>query len=134
MVNSARYLKAHALCNGKLGATGFCWGGGMTNQLAVALGADLAAGVPYYGAAPAVEDVPKIKAALLVQYAGTDERINAQWPAYEAALKAAGARYEQFVYEGTQHGFHNNSTPRYEEKAANLSWERALAHFRKYLA
>jgi len=134
MVNSARYLKTHALCNGKLGATGFCWGGGMTNQLAVALGADLAAGVPYYGAAPATEDVPKIKAALLVQYAGTDERINAQWLAYEAALKAAGARYEQFVYEGTQHGFHNNSTPRYEEKAANLSWERALAHFRKYLA
>ena len=71
---------------------------------------------------------------MLVQYAGTDERINAQWPAYEAALRAAGARYEQFVYEGTQHGFHNNSTPRYEEKAANLSWERALAHFRKYLA
>jgi carboxymethylenebutenolidase len=134
MVNSARYLKTHALCNGKLGATGFCWGGGMTNQLAVALGADLAAGVPYYGAAPATEDVPKIKAALLVQYAGNDERINAQWPAYEAALKAAGARYEQFVYEGTQHGFHNNSTPRYDEKAANLSWERALAHFRKYLA
>jgi carboxymethylenebutenolidase len=134
MVNSARYLKSHPLCTGKLGATGFCWGGGMTNQLAVALGADLAAGVPYYGAAPAVEDVPKIKAAMLVQYAGTDERINAQWPAYEAALKSAGVRYEQFVYEGTQHGFHNNSTPRYEEKAANLSWERAVAHFRRHLA
>jgi carboxymethylenebutenolidase len=134
MINSARFLKTHPLCSGKLGATGFCWGGGMTNQLAVALGADLAAGVPYYGAAPAAEDVPKIKAALLVQYAGTDERINAQWPAYESALKAAGARYEQFVYEGTQHGFHNNSTPRYDEKAANLSWERALAHLRKYLA
>lgn len=134
MVNSARFLKTHALCNGKLGATGFCWGGGMTNQLAVALGADLAAGVPYYGAAPAAEDVAKIKAAMLVQYAGTDERINAQWAGYEAALKAAGVRYEQYVYEGTQHGFHNNSTPRYEEKAANLSWERALAHFRRYLA
>lgn len=134
MVNSARFLKTHALCNGKLGATGFCWGGGMTNQLAVALGADLSAGVPYYGAAPAAEDVPKIKAAMLVQYAGTDERINAQWPAYEAALKAAGARYEQFVYEGTQHGFHNNSTPRYDEKSADLSWDRALAHFRRYLA
>ena len=134
MVNSARYLKSHPLCTGKLGATGFCWGGGMTNQLAVVLGADLAAGVPYYGAAPAVEDVPKIKAAMLVQYAGTDERINAQWPAYEAALKSAGVRYEQFVYEGTQHGFHNNSTPRYEEKAANLSWERAVAHFRRHLA
>jgi carboxymethylenebutenolidase len=134
MVNSARYLKSHPLCTGKLGATGFCWGGGMTNQLAVALGADLAAGVPYYGAAPAVDDVPKIKAAMLVQYAGTDERINAQWPAYEAALKSAGVRYEQFVYEGTQHGFHNNSTPRYDEKAANLSWERAVAHFRRHLA
>jgi carboxymethylenebutenolidase len=134
MVNSARFLKAHPLSTGKLGATGFCWGGGMTNQLAVALGADLAAGVPYYGAAPAVEDVPKIKAAMLVQHAGTDERINAQWPAYETALKAAGVRFEQFVYDGTQHGFHNNSTPRYDEKAANLSWERALAHFRKNLA
>jgi carboxymethylenebutenolidase len=134
MVNSSRYLKSHPLCTGKLGATGFCWGGGMTNQLAVALGADLAAGVPYYGAAPAIEDVPKIKAAMLVQYAGTDERINAQWPAYEAALKSAGVRYEQFVYEGTQHGFHNNSTPRYDEKAANLSWERAVAHFRRHLA
>ena len=134
MVNSARFLRTHPLSTGKLGATGFCWGGGMTNQLAVVLGAELAAGVPYYGAAPAAADVPRIKAALLVQYAGTDERINAQWPAYEAALKAAGARYEQFVYEGTQHGFHNNSTPRYEDKAANLSWERALAHFRKYLA
>jgi carboxymethylenebutenolidase len=133
MVNSARFLKAHALCNGKLGATGFCWGGGMTNQLAVALGADLAAGVPYYGAAPAAEDVPKIKAAMLVQYAATDERINAQWPAYETALKSSGVRYEQYVYEGTQHGFHNNSTPRYDEKAADLSWERTLAHFRKYL-
>jgi len=134
MVNSARFLRTHPLSTGKLGATGFCWGGGMTNQLAVVLGAELAAGVPYYGAAPAATDVPRIKAAMLVQYAGTDERINAQWPAYEAALRAAGARYEQFVYEGTQHGFHNNSTPRYEEKAANLSWERALAHFRKYLA
>jgi carboxymethylenebutenolidase len=133
MVNSARFLRTHSLSTGKLGATGFCWGGGMTNQLAVVLGAELAAGVPYYGAAPVVADVPKIKAAMLVQYAGTDERVNAQWPAYEAALKASGARYEQFVYDGTQHGFHNNSTPRYDEKAANLSWERTLAHFRKHL-
>ena len=134
MINSARFLKSHALSSGKLGATGFCWGGGMTNQLAVALGADLAAGVPFYGAAAAVEDVPKIKAALLIQYAGTDERINAQWPAFEAALKAAGVPHEAHVYEGTQHGFHNNSTPRYSEAAANLSWERTLAHLRKYLA
>jgi carboxymethylenebutenolidase len=133
MVNSARYLKSHPLSSGKLGATGFCWGGGMTNQLAVALGADLAAGVPYYGAAPAADDVAKIKAAMLIQYAANDERINAQWPAYETALKSAGVRHEAFVYEGTQHGFHNNSTPRYDEKAANLSWERALAHFRQHL-
>jgi carboxymethylenebutenolidase len=134
MVNSARFLKSHPLSTGKLGATGFCWGGGMTNQLAVALGADLAAGIPYYGAAPAAEEVPKIKAAMLVQYAGNDERINAQWAAYEAALKTAGVRYEAYTYEGAQHGFHNNSTPRYDEKAANLSWERALAHLRRYLA
>jgi carboxymethylenebutenolidase len=134
MINGARVLKTHALSTGKLGATGFCWGGGMTNQLAVALGADLAAAVPYYGAAPTTEEVSKIKAAMLIQYAGTDERINAQWPAYEAALKSNAVRYESFVYEGTQHGFHNNSTPRYNETAANLSWERALAHFRKYLA
>ncbi len=134
IVNSARYLKTHALSTGKLGATGFCWGGGMVNQLAVTLGADLNAGVPFYGAAPAVEDVPKIKAPLLIQYAGTDERINAQWPAYDTALKAAGVAHEAFFYEGTQHGFHNNSTPRYTEAAANLAWERTLAHFRKHLA
>jgi carboxymethylenebutenolidase len=134
IINSARYLKTHALSTGKLGATGFCWGGGMVNQLAVALGADLHAGVPFYGAAPAVEDVPKIKAALLIQYAGTDERINAQWPAYEAALKANRVVHEAFTYEGTQHGFHNNSTPRYSEAAANLAWDRTLAHFRKHLS
>jgi carboxymethylenebutenolidase len=134
MINSARYLKGHALSNGKLGATGFCWGGGMVNQLAVALGADLAAGVPFYGAAAPVADVPKIKAALLVQYAATDERINAQWPAFEAALKASGVAYQQHVYADTQHGFHNNSTPRYNEAAANLAWERTIAFFRQHLA
>ncbi len=134
MINSARLLKGHALSNGKLGATGFCWGGGMVNQLAVALGADLAAGVPFYGAAAPVADVPKIKAALLVQYAATDERINAQWPAFEAALKAAGVTYQQHVYADTQHGFHNNSTPRYSEAAANLAWERTIAFFRQHLA
>jgi carboxymethylenebutenolidase len=133
IVNSARFLKTHALSSGKLGATGFCWGGGMVNQLAVTLGADLDAGVPFYGAAPAVEDVPKIKAPLLIQYAATDERINAQWPAYDAALKANNIAHEAFFYEGTQHGFHNNSTPRYSETAANLAWERTLAHFRKHL-
>jgi len=134
MVNSARFLKGHALSTGKLGATGFCWGGGMTNNLAVAMSADLSAGVPFYGAAPAAADVPKIKAPLLIQYAGTDERINAMWPEYETALKAAKVSYEMHMYDGTQHGFHNNSTPRYNEAAANLAWERTIAFFKKHLA
>jgi carboxymethylenebutenolidase len=134
MVNSARYLKSHALSTGKLGATGFCWGGGMVNNLAVALGADLNAGVPFYGAAPAAEDVAKIKAALLIQYAGTDERINAMWPAFESALKASNVRHEAHFYDGTQHGFHNNSTPRYNEAAANLAWDRTIAFWKLHLA
>ncbi len=133
MVNSARYLKSHALSTGKLGATGFCYGGGMVNNLAVALGADLAAGVPFYGAAPATAEVAKIKAALLIQYAGTDERINGMWPEYEAALKANNVAYQMQMYDGTQHGFHNNSTPRYSEAAANLAWERTIAFFKQHL-
>jgi len=133
MINSARFVKSHPLSTGKLGATGFCFGGGVVNQLAVALGADLAAGVPFYGAAPAAADVPKIKAALLINYAGNDERIDGMWPAYEAALKASKVDYQVFFYEGVQHGFHNNSTPRYDEAAANLAWGRTLAHFRKHL-
>jgi carboxymethylenebutenolidase len=131
MVNSARYLKAHELSNGKLGVTGFCWGGGTTNFLAATLGADLQAAVPYYGAAADTASVPSIKAPLLIQYAENDERINAMWPAYEAALKAANVPYEMFIYPGTQHGFHNNSTPRYQEAAAKLSWERTIAFFKK---
>jgi len=134
MVNSARYLKAHELSSGKLGATGFCWGGGMVNNLAVAIGADLGAGVPFYGAAAAAADAPKIKAALMIQYAGTDERINGMWPEYEAALKGAGVDFRMHIYEGTQHGFHNNSTPRYSEAAANLAWERTIAFFKGRLA
>src|SRR5690606_29067276 len=126
--------KAHELSSGKLGATGFCWGGGMVNNLAVAIGADLAAGVPFYGAAAAAADVPKIKAPLLIQYAASDERINAMWPEFEAALKAAGVRYQMHMYEGTQHGFHNNSTPRYNEAAANLAWDRTVAFFKEHLA
>ncbi len=133
MINSARYLKSHGLSNGRLGATGFCWGGGMVNRLAVALGADLQAAVPYYGAAPATEDVPKIKAALLIIYAGTDARINAMWPDYEAALRANGVNYEMEMFEGTLHGFHNNSTPRYNEEAATRAWDRTIKFFRKYL-
>lgn len=131
MVNSARYLKAHELSNGKLGATGFCWGGGTTNFLAATLGAGLQAAVPYYGAAADTASVPAIKAPLLIQYAENDERINAMWPAYEAALKAANVPYEMHIYPGTQHGFHNNSTPRYQEAAAKLSWERTIAFFKK---
>jgi carboxymethylenebutenolidase len=134
MLNSARYLKAHKLSTGKLGVTGFCWGGGATNFLATALGADMQAGVPYYGAAAATAEVPKIKAALLIQFAENDAGINGMWPAFEAALKSAGVRYEAHTYPGTQHGFHNNSTPRYNEAAAKLSWERTVAHFKKNLA
>lgn len=133
MVNSARFVKAHQLSTGKLGATGFCFGGGIVNHLAVTLGAELSAGVPFYGAAAATADVPKIKAALLINHAGTDQRINAMWPEFEAALKASNVDYQAFFYEGAQHGFHNNSTPRYDEAAANLAWERTLAHFRKHL-
>jgi carboxymethylenebutenolidase len=134
MVNSAQYLQKHESSTGKLGATGFCWGGGMVNNLAVAIGADLNAGVPFYGAAPATADVAKIKSPLLIQYAGMDERINGMWPEYEAALKAAKVSYEMHTYEGTNHGFHNNSTPRYDEKAADLAWERTIAFFKKRLA
>jgi len=134
VLNSARYLKTHALSTGKLGVTGFCWGGGTTNWLATALGADMQAGVPYYGAAAETAAVPSIKAAMLIQYAQNDERINAMWPAYEAALKAAGTKYEMFTYPDTQHGFHNNSTPRYNAAAAKLSWERTIAFFKKNLA
>jgi carboxymethylenebutenolidase len=134
MLNSATFLKAHALSTGKLGATGFCWGGGAVNFLAVAMGADLRAGVPFYGAAADTAGVARIKAPLLLQYAETDPRINEMWPAFEAALKAAGVPYQAHVYPGTQHGFHNNSTPRYHEAAAKLAWERTIAFFKTHLA
>jgi carboxymethylenebutenolidase len=134
MLNSARWLKAHAASSGKLGCTGFCWGGGTTNQLAVEMGADLRSAVPFYGAAPDVASVPRIRAPLLIHYAENDERINAMWPAFEAALKAGGIAYEAHFYPGTLHGFHNNSTPRYNEVAAKLAWDRTVAHFRKHLA
>jgi len=134
MLNGARFLKAHRLSTGKLGVTGFCWGGSTTNFLAAALGADMQAGVPYYGAATETASVPKIKAPLLIQYAESDERINAMWPAFESALKAAGVPYQAHTYPGTQHGFHNNSTPRYNEPAAKLSWERTIAFFKTHLA
>ncbi|KPK05922.1 MAG: dienelactone hydrolase [Betaproteobacteria bacterium SG8_39] len=134
MLNSAKYLKGHALSSGKLGATGFCWGGGTTNWLAATLGDALQAGAPFYGAAAATDSVPNIKAPLLIHYAEDDPRINAMKDGYEAALKAAGVRYEMHVYPGTRHGFHNNSTPRYNPEAAKLAWERTVAWFRKNLA
>lgn len=134
LLNGARWVKAHKLSTGKLGVTGFCYGGGATNALAIALGADMQAGVPYYGAAPATDGIPKIKAPLLVQLAEHDQRINDMYPAFEAAAKAAGVAYQIHVYPGTQHGFHNNSTPRYNEAAAKLSWERTVAHFKKHLS
>ncbi len=133
MLNSARHLKAHALSTGKLGVTGFCWGGGTTNYLAAALGADMQAGAPFYGAAAETEAISKIKAALLIHYAEHDARINAMWPAFEAGLKAASVPYEMHTYPGTQHGFHNNSTPRYDEAAAKLAWDRTVAFFRQRL-
>ena len=133
MLNSARFLKAHALSSGKLGVTGFCWGGSTSNWLAVALGADLKAAAPYYGAA-AADTAPSVKAAILGHYAENDAGVNATRPPYEAALKSAGVAHDMHVYPGTQHGFHNNSTPRYQEAAAKLSWERTIAHFKKHLA
>jgi carboxymethylenebutenolidase len=132
--NGARFVKSHKLSSGKLGVTGFCYGGGVVNYLATALGGDLHAGAPYYGAAAATAEVPKIKAPLLIHYAETDERINAMWPEYETALKKSNVPHEMHKYPGTQHGFHNNSTPRYSEPAAKLSWERTVAHFKKNLA
>ncbi len=134
MLNSARWLKEHERSTGRLGATGFCWGGGMTNQLAVRMRGDLHAGVPFYGAAPDPADVPKITAPLLIHYAEEDERINAMRPAFEEALAAAGATYEIHVYPGTRHGFHNNSTPRYDAGAAELAWRRTIEFFRRHLA
>lgn len=127
-----RYLKAHSGGNGKVGAVGFCYGGGVVNFLATRL-PDLSAGVPFYGSQPAIEDVSRIKAPLLLHYAGADERINAGWGTYEAALKSAGVRYEAHVYPGVQHGFHNDTTPRYVEAAAQLAWTRTLAFLRSAL-
>jgi len=134
MLNGAKFLKVHALSTGKVGATGFCWGGGTTNFLAATMGTDLGAAAPFYGAAAASDSVANIKAPILAHLAETDASINGMYPAYEAAMKAAGVRYEVHTYPGTQHGFHNNSTPRYQEAAAKLAWERTVAHFKKHLA
>jgi carboxymethylenebutenolidase len=131
-VASANYLRTRPDGTGKLGAVGFCYGGGVVNQLAVRLGADMAAGVPYYGAQPMAADVPKIKAAISAHYGEADTRITGGWDAYDKALTAAGVPHEGFIYKAAQHGFHNDTSPRYDEAAAKQSWDRALAWFNKY--
>ncbi len=132
-VASARWLKGRSDCTGKIGAVGFCFGGGVSNNLAVQLGADLAAAVPFDGSQAAAADVPKIKAPLLIHYASLDTRINEGWPAYEAALKANKVDYAMHMYEGANHGFHNDTTPRYDAGAAKLAWQRTLEFFSKHL-
>ena len=126
------YLKHLPEGNGKVGVVGFCYGGGIANFLATRV-PDLAAAVPFYGAQPAAEDAAKIKAPLLLQYAGKDERINAGWPAYEQALKAAGVKYQVYIYPDVEHGFNNDTTPRYDEAAAKLAWKRTIEFFNKHL-
>ncbi|MBU2357402.1 MAG: dienelactone hydrolase family protein [Alphaproteobacteria bacterium] len=130
---AVEFMMAHEGSTGNVGITGFCYGGGVANAAAVAY-PELKAAVPYYGRQADAADVPKIAAALLIHYAGLDERVNEGWPAYEAALEAAGTSYEAFIYPDVNHGFHNDSTPRYDAAAAELSWERTLAHFKTHLA
>ncbi|MBK8315653.1 MAG: dienelactone hydrolase family protein [Acidobacteria bacterium] len=132
-IAAARWLKARPDSNGKLGAVGFCFGGGIVNQLAVKLGVDLNAGAPFYGRQPSADDAAKIKAPLLLHYAGNDQGVNAGIAAYEAALKTNNKVYTLHTYAGTQHGFHNDTTPRYDETAAKLAWTRTLDFFNKYL-
>jgi len=132
-VAAAGWLKARRDSNGKLGAVGFCFGGGMVNQLAVRPGVELNAGVAFYGRQAGADDVPRISAPLMFHYAGNDERVNAGIAAYEAALKANRKVYTSHMYEGKQHGFHNDTTPRYDDVAAKLAWLRTLEFFNKYL-
>jgi carboxymethylenebutenolidase len=132
-VAAAQWLKARKDSKGKLGAVGFCFGGGMVNQLAVRLGSDLNAGVAFYGRQAGADDVPKISAPLMLHYAGNDQGVNAGIAAYETALKANKKKYELFMYDGKQHGFHNDTTPRYDAEAAKLAWERTLEFFKKNL-
>ena len=131
-IAATNYLRTRPDCTGRIGAVGFCYGGSMVGFLATRV-PELAASVPFYGGQPSAEDTKNIKAAMLINYAGTDERINAGWPAWEAALKANNVRYEAHIYPGTQHGFNNDTTPRYDAAAAKLAWGRTLAHFNKHL-
>jgi carboxymethylenebutenolidase len=132
-VAAAKWLKARPDTTGKLGAVGFCFGGGVVNQLAIKMGADLNAGVPFYGAQPKPEDAAKIKAPINAQYGELDERITSGWPAFDAALTEAKVPHEGHVYKGANHGFHNDTTPRYDEAAAKEAWQRTLDWFNKYL-
>jgi len=132
-VAAAKWLKERPDCSGKVGVVGFCFGGGVANSLAVRMGPDLAAAVPFYGGQPAAADVGRIKAPILLHYASLDTRVNAGWPPYEEALKANGLTYTAYLYEGANHGFHNDTTPRYDEAASKLAWKRTLEFFRKYL-
>jgi carboxymethylenebutenolidase len=133
-IAAAKALQTHKLSTGKVGAVGFCFGGGMVNELAVRIPDVIAAGVPFYGRQPARAEVAKIKAPLLIHYAELDERINQGWSEFEQALKDAGTTYEAFVYPGVNHGFHNDTTPRYDEAAAKLAWQRTIDFFKKNLA
>ena len=132
MLAAVPYLEARPECTGRIGAVGFCIGGTIVNVMAVRI-PDLAAAVPFYGGQPSAADTAKIKAPLLIHYAGLDERIDAGWPAWEAALKANGVKYQMYMYPGTNHGFHNDTTPRYDEAAAKLAWSRTIAFFKENL-
>lgn len=132
-IAAAEWLAKHEACNGKMGVVGFCYGGGMANTLAVRLPELILAAVPFYGRQPAAADVPKIKGAMLIHYAENDAKVNEGWPAYEAALKEAKIRYTAHFYPSTNHGFHNDTTPRYDETAAKLAWERTIAFFNETL-
>jgi carboxymethylenebutenolidase len=127
------FLRDHAESTGKVGAVGFCYGGGVCNALAVAY-SEMAASAPFYGRQPQAGDVAFIEAPLMLHYAGLDNRVNAGWPDYEAALKSEGKDYTAHIYPDVNHGFHNDTTPRYDESAANLAWDRTLAHFSKHLS
>lgn len=130
-ISAHEYLKSHESCNGKIGVVGFCFGGWISNMMAIKV-QDLAASVPFYGGQPK-EDIDKINAPLMLQFAGLDERVNAGWPAYEEALKANGKEYQAFTYPNVNHGFHNTTTPRYDKEAAELAWQRTMDFFKKHL-